>query len=106
MIDIKKAGFLFGFAEREDEKIEDIKRCLLTLYSTRSGEQPLDREFGLDWAFQDKPMNVSKNMFVVEVIKKTEKYEPRFMVESIEFYSDPKTGHINPIIHLEKGAEW
>lgn len=106
MIDIKKGSFLFEFTAQEDEKLKDIKRCLLTLYTTRSGEQALDREFGLDFSFQDKPMSVSKNMFVVEIIKKTKKYEPRVAVEGIEFYGDPKTGHINPVIHLGKGAEW
>lgn len=106
MIDVKKADLLFDFTAKENQKMKDIKRCLSMLYTTRLGEQPLDREFGLDVTFQDKPVNVAKNIFVVEIIKKTEKYEPRVAVESIDFYTDPTTGHLNPTIHFKKGAEW
>lgn len=106
MIDVKKAGFLFDFSFQENQKVNDIKRCLSILYTTRSGEQPMDREFGLDFSFQDAPINVSKNMFVVEIIKKTEKYEKRVSVENVDFITDPKTGHVRPNIHFQKGAEW
>lgn len=50
MIDVSSVVInLNGFPEDE---AEDIRRCLETLYTVRTGEQPLDREFGIDNSFQ------------------------------------------------------
>ena len=48
---------MIGFAESE---ARDIRRCLTALYSVRVGEQPLDRDFGLDWSCLDQPVPIAK----------------------------------------------
>lgn len=82
---------------------EDILRCLKTLYSTREGSQPLDRNFGLNWDFIDKPLPIAQQEYNFEVIKKTGEYETRVKVKEVAYSYDD--GKIVPIIILRKGEE-
>lgn len=100
MIEIGNAVInLKGFAENE---AADIRRCLMALYSVRAGEQPLDREFGIDSAFLDQQMPIAQNMFALEVIEKTKRYEKRVDVEKVE-YRFGAEGQMIPIITLKRG---
>lgn len=87
----------------ESAEIEDIKRCLKMLYSTREGEQPLDRNFGLNTDFVGDPIPVAENKFTLEVARKTAKYEPRVIVKEVEFKKDEVSGMLIPRIYLSKG---
>lgn len=102
MIDVRKVTMHFSVTV---EEIEDIKRCLNMLYSTRAGTIPLDREFGLKYDFLGVAMDVAKNEFALEVISKTERYEPRVKVEKIEFSFDESEGRMIPAIYLSMGGE-
>ena len=51
MFEAENVSIRFNYDTPEKE---DILRCLITLYSTREGSQPLDRNFGLNWDFIDK----------------------------------------------------
>lgn len=86
----------------EESEAEDIRRCLITLYSVREGEQPLDREFGLKQEFLDQPVPIAKNMLALEVIEKTQRYEKRVKVEKVE-YEASEEGQLIPIIYLKRG---
>lgn len=102
MIDVANVVInLRGFPE--DEK-EDVRRCLATLYSVRAGEQPLDRDFGIDDSFLDMPMPTAKNMFALEVIAKTKKYEPRVSIRKVEYESGSE-GQLRPVIYGERGKD-
>lgn len=81
-IDLSNITVAFDYA---DGDIADIKRCLECLYQTAEGTCPLDREFGLNTDFVGMPMDVAKSQFAVEIISKTDKYEPRAMVKDIGF---------------------
>ena len=84
----------------------DIKRCLNYLYSTRAGSQPMDRDFGINYdGVVGKPIEVAKNTLALEIISKTEKYEPRVIVDSVDFSVDELNGQLIPIIHIMKGDE-
>lgn len=81
---------------------EDIRRCLFALYQTVAGTQPLDREFGLNIDFLDYPSPIAKNMYALEVIAKTETYEPRAAVLSVTYQeSDPEV--LLPVILIGRG---
>ena len=82
---------------------EDILRCLKTLYSTRKGTQPLDRNFGLDWGFIDKPLPVAKQEYAFEVIKKTREYEKRVRVKEVNYEFNELSGKLTPVVILGKG---
>lgn len=91
----------------DSPEAEDISRCLRTLYSTREGSQPLDRGFGLNWDFIDKPLPVAKQEFAFEVIRKTKEYEPRVKVKEVTYEFDGEDGKMKPVIRLTKGdAGW
>ena len=84
----------------------DILRCLNTLYSTRAGSQPMRRAFGIDYdGVVGYPLEVAKNKLALEIIEKTEVYEPRVNVTSVDFDVDVSNGRLIPIIHLKKAGE-
>ncbi|MCI5713670.1 MAG: GPW/gp25 family protein [Lachnospiraceae bacterium] len=80
---------------------EDIVRNLNTLYSTRAGTMPLDRDFGIKGDFVGETLPIYQNQYAVEVMMKTEKYEPRVVVRQVKFETS-EDGEITPIILLEK----
>lgn len=93
----------FNFTTKEDM---DIKRCLDNLYSTRAGSQPMDRDFGIDYdGVVGMPLDVAKNKLALEIISKTEIYEPRVVVDSVDFSVEASSGMLIPIIHILKGDE-
>ena len=90
-----------------DEELEDITLCLNTLLSIRAGEQPLDRDLGIDFEEIDgQPMAIAMNTLSVEIIEKVEAYEPRVEVESVDFETDPDSGQIRPHIHIVKNDDY
>lgn len=100
MVDVGEIRIQFDYSAPESE---DILRCLKTLYATEEGSQPLDRGFGLNWGFIDKPMLVAQQEYAFEVIRKTKEYEPRVKVEEVTYELDSKSGRMNPVIRLGKG---
>lgn len=84
---------------------KDIELGLKTLYSTRAGTMPLDREFGIKGDFLGETMPVLQNQYAVEIMTKTEKYEPRVFVRQVTVESDQKSGKVTPVIYLERGKE-
>lgn len=84
----------------------DIVRCLNTLYSTRAGSQPMRRDFGIDYdGVVGYPLEVAKNKLALEIIEKTEIYEPRVTVTSVDFDVEASNGKLIPIIHIVKAGE-
>lgn len=80
---------------------EAILRQLSVLYGSRTGEQALDRSFGLDWSFLDQPVEVAKAMLSAEIITKTNTYVPTVSVSSIDFITDIN-GHLTPTVSVEE----
>ena len=89
-----------NFEIEMDSENEDILMCLKHLYSTKAGERPLDREFGLNADFIGMPMDVAQNEYAIEVIEKTERYEPRVEVEEVEFEYNELQGVMIPKIKI------
>ena len=81
-IDLNNITVAFDYSDGE---VADIKRCLETLYQTPAGTCPLDHEFGINTDFVGMPMDVAKNLFAVEITEKTETYEPRATISTIDF---------------------
>lgn len=102
MIDTANVKIRFNY---DSPEAEDILRCLETLYSTRQGSQPLDRNFGLNWGFIDKPLPVAQQEYAFEVIKKTKEYETRVKVQDVTYEFDEISGKMKPVITLTKGEE-
>ena len=76
-------------------------RQLSVLYGTRTGEQALDRNFGIDWSFLDQPPEVAKAMLSAEIITKTNTYVPSVAVSNIGFTTDIN-GNLTPTVSVEE----
>jgi phage baseplate assembly protein W len=76
---------LSGDSEKQKE-VQDIAKCLRTLYSTPIGSQEGDRELGINPnIFVDKPLPVAKGLYVAEVTEKTASFEPRARVVRVDW---------------------
>lgn len=94
-------GNIEGFTEDE---FRDIKRCLETLLAVAAGTQPLDRDFGIDYdGIVGYPIPVAQNMLALEITEKVERYEPRVVVDKIEFTSNG--AQLIPHVHFTKADE-
>lgn len=78
----------------------DIKKGLKLLFQTRVGTVALDRDFGIDMAFLDMPINTAKRLFSIEIIQKAKKYEPRASIKAITFIEDAETGKLQPKVEI------
>jgi phage baseplate assembly protein W len=80
---------------------EAVLRQLSVLYGTRTGEQAMDRDFGIDWSFLDQPPEVAKAMLSAEIITKTSTYVPAVAVSAIDFTADID-GNLTPTVSVEE----
>lgn len=60
----------------------------------------MDREFGLKIDFLDNHFLVVQNLYTLEIVKKTDKYESRVKVSEVTF--ETKEGKIYATVHLVK----
>lgn len=76
----------FKFINLEERReAEDIRRCLNNLYSTPAGSVVGDRDFGLSWAALDNVPVDAESTYALEVMQKTDRYEPRVKVTEVNF---------------------
>lgn len=90
---------IIGFDYLNASELEEVRRNLDLLYSTRAGTCPGDRNFGLDQAFESCPTNIAKNLFALEVIEKTEAYMDKVEVLNIE-YTQAGDGNLTPKVTI------
>ena len=69
----------------DDTVEEEVYRNLQILYGTHTGEQALDREFGIDANITDYPQMSAQALLAAEIVSKTQKYEPRAQVVRAEW---------------------
>ena len=59
-----------------------------TILATRVGTVPLDRAFGSEWDMVDRPLPVAQQLARAAFFDAVQKYEPRAVIEQIEFRRD------------------
>lgn len=103
MIDISNTMLALSEDSATQEEIQDVARCLRTLYSTPLGSQEGDRSLGIDQGvFLDKPIEVAKALYVREVTEKTAEFEPRARVVRVDWLeSDVVRGEVIPKVVYE-----
>ena len=84
-INLSETDININYNYAVESEIEDIRRCLTTLYSTPVGSVALDRDFGLDPTLLDYPTETAKSLLAVEIMKKTAQYEKRVEVKEVTF---------------------
>lgn len=80
---------------------EEVIQNLYFLYSSTEYDVPLDRELGLDGTYIDRPVETAKALITANIYDKTEEYEPRVEIVSIEFEADYERGVLKPIVEVE-----
>ena len=67
-----------------DSTAQEVYRNLQVLYGTHTGEQALDRDFGIDISTTDYPQESAQALLAAEYVRKTKMYEPRARVVRVE----------------------
>lgn len=85
-----------------EPEANEIYRNLQILYGTHTGEQALDRDFGIDVSCTDYPIQSAQSMLVAEYVRKTRKYEPRARVAQVDWLpGEAKDGAVIPKVVIE-----
>ena len=79
--------------------IEEVLQNVRTIISTIKHSVPMDREFGIDGAIIDRPINIAKAHLSNEIFRAVRRYEPRAVIESIDFDGD-ESGKLTPTIKI------
>ena len=85
----------------EDNKLAELDRQLALLLSTKAGTMPLDREFGIQMDFVDKPPEVVKSLYTAEVTKKVPQFIPWVRVYEV-IWGYGEQGHIKPKVVITR----
>lgn len=86
----------------DDTVVKEVYRNLQMLYGTVAGEQALDRDYGIDANIQDVTQEAARALLAAEYIRKTDMYEPRAAVTSIEWMpSKHENGVMIPKVVIE-----
>lgn len=81
---------------------ERVIQNLRMILKTRRGSLPNDRDFGLSWAYIDKPLQEAKALLAADVIETIERYEPEARIISVNFAeSSAIEGQLIPIVGFE-----
>lgn len=95
----------FNFVtDGEDMEIHDICRCLNNILSIPAGTIPLARDLGISWTNLSRIPADMENDVATEIIEKMERYEPRVMVNEVNFEYDDE-GNVIANITIERGEE-
>ena len=81
--------------EYMDGGVQELARQVALLLSTREGSIPLDREYGLNLNFVDRPAAAVKALYTAEVTKKIAKFIPAVRVQEVRWLP-PEEGGLRP----------
>lgn len=84
-----------------NDTIEEILQCISVIVTTPKYSIPLDRSFGTDQSYLDKPIAIAKAMIISEIYEAVGRYEPRAEVTDINFTQDNVNGKLYPILEVE-----
>ena len=79
---------------------EEVLQNVRMIISTVKYSVPMDREFGIDGAVVDRPINIAKAHLSNEIFNAVRRYEPRAVIESIAFDGD-ESGKLTPRIKIQ-----
>ena len=65
--------------------LTEILQNVRTILMTPKGSQQMDRRFGMDMSYIDRPMNLVINQLISSAMIALSEYEPRAQLEDIKF---------------------
>lgn len=84
--------------------VEEVIQNIQVILSTQQGTVPLDRDFGIDWSAVDEASPMAMMLLRSSIIDALKAYEPRAVVRSIEFKTEPgkaMDGTLFPVVTVE-----
>ena len=85
----------------QDNALAELDRQLALLLSTQVGTMPLDREFGIQQNYVDKPPEVVKSLYSAEVTIMVPQFIARVLVYQVT-WSYGEQGHIKPKVVITR----
>lgn len=82
---------------------EEVMQNVRMIITTMKYTVPMDRDFGIDGAVVDRPINIAKAHISSEIFRAVKKHEPRAEIESIAFAGDA-TGRLVPSVVVRINA--
>lgn len=82
--------------------VEEVLQNVRTIITTIKYEIPLDRDFGIDGDVIDMPMQQAQAKLSQEIFRAVRQYEPRAVIESIDFSGD-ESGRLIPKLEVSIG---
>ena len=72
----------------EKNEVNSILQNVAIILRTRTGTVPMYRDFGLPMDYKDKPLEVARTRFAVEVTEAIERFEPRAKIRGVSVETD------------------
>lgn len=85
---------------------EEVIQNVWFLLSSLEYDIPLNREFGLNAAYIDKPITTATALATADIYDKIGEYEPRAEIVSIDFTTDYERGILKPKVEVEVNGEY
>ena len=102
MLNVKDPAIEIVAGSVDDERAAEIYRNLSVLYGTQTGEQALDRDFGIDINVVSAPQANAQSLLAAEYVRKTRRYEPRARVVRVEWSAgNSPDGNMTPKVVIE-----
>ena len=102
MANVNEAIIEIEAGDVDDTTAKEVYRNLKVLFGTTTGEQALDRDFGINAATPDLPQEAARALLTAEYVRKTQQYEPRARVDRVEWTeSDSPSGMQIPKVVIE-----
>ena len=102
MIDTNRTVIEITAGSIDDERTAEIYRNLAVLYGTQTGEQALDRNFGIDINIVSTPQENARALLTAEYVRKTHQYEPRARVVRVDWTAGAAVdGNMRPKVVIE-----
>jgi hypothetical protein len=85
---------------------EEVIQNVWFLLSSVEYDIPLNRAFGLNATYIDKPIETAKALLTADLYDKIAEYEPRAEIVSIDFTVDYESGKLKPKVEVEVNGEY
>lgn len=94
-------SFSYGAGAERTEILRNVR----TILTTPLGTCPLYREFGLDTACLDEPVNLAQNLFAAAAMEAIERWEPRVTVTEAALGADAD-GHLKAKVVIANESDY
>lgn len=84
-----------------ENELEEIAQNVRMIITTLKKQVPFDRDFGLDSALVDMPVNVAQARATANIVTEVNKYEPRVKVKKVNFSGDGIEGLVVASVIVE-----